>query len=64
LSVLSHLLRGTLFICLFCAEAFAAVLTDVLKESSTGVARWFLFSDQKSQFGYILEGLGMEKAVI
>jgi hypothetical protein len=28
------------------------------------VARWYFFRNQKSQFGKILEGLGMEKVGI
>jgi hypothetical protein len=28
------------------------------------VARWFIFKPKKSQFGNILEGLGMENVVI
>jgi hypothetical protein len=34
-----------------------------VKEEASRVARWYIFK-QKYQFGFILEGLGMEKVGI
>jgi hypothetical protein len=38
---------------------FHAVGSKHQHRRGTGVARWYMFSYQQSQFGYIFEGLGM-----